>query len=316
MRIYNDQGYLNISEIAKAPAWLIVIIGARQVGKTYGTLKYMLDNDIRHILLRRTSEELELIGSSLELNPYKPFEPDYQTGIFKKNKLYQIADYKIEDEKKPVIEKSRGLALSLAQISHIRGFNGSSYTDIVYDEFIPEKGVTVRRSEGDSLLNAYTTINGNRELKGQPPARLWLLANSNNINSPVLEALNLTDRVLEQRRKGQEWSQEGGVLLIQPKSRNIIDQRKKTALMDHLGEGGNFAEMALNNEFAYDRSPLLKQFNLKGLQPLFSYNDLFYAWEGKGFIYICRAKHKKDPYAGNDYSRQQLANVSSSHSHK
>ena len=48
-KLYTDKGYLNIPTIAKnadsIDAAFIVIIGARQVGKTYGVLKYVLDAD-------------------------------------------------------------------------------------------------------------------------------------------------------------------------------------------------------------------------------------------------------------------------------
>ena len=65
MNIYDDNGYLNIAEIAGAGAWLNVLISARQrFGKTYGVLKYMLDNNINHILLRRSTKELEAITAS------------------------------------------------------------------------------------------------------------------------------------------------------------------------------------------------------------------------------------------------------------
>lgn len=304
--IYDENGYLNIEEIASGGHWLIVIIGARQVGKTYGTLKYMLDNNIMHILLRRTTDELELIGGNLNLNPYKAFEPEYITGIFHKKKLYTINDYHVNEKNEIIKDNLRGMALSLPQIAHIRGFNGSAFTDIVYDEFIPEKGVTVRKTEGDSLLNAYTTVNGNRELEGEKPVRLWLLANSNNIASPVLEALSLTDPILDMRRKGREVYEWRNALIVQPKSREVIDKRENTELMKHLTDGGNFKEMALNNEFAYDRSPLIRQLSIKGMKPLFSYNGVFYAWEGGGNVYICKAKHTIAPYDDSDFSRQLL----------
>ena len=298
MDFYTEQGYLNIDEIASAGAWLNVIIGARQVGKTYGALKYHLDNNIPHILLRRTSAELELIGSSPELNPYKVFAPEYDISIDRKGKYYLIKDN--------AAEQVRGLALSLSQIAHIRGFNGSAYQSIVFDEFIPEKSVVRRGNEGDALLNAYTTINGNRELNGQPPCKLWLLANSNDVNSPILEALNLTDIVLNMRRKHIEIYINNGVCVVQPLSTVITQQRADTALMRQIRRDGEFYGMSINNEFSYDESPLIKNFPLKGMTPLFSYDNTLYAWEDADLVYICRASHNKRPYKYSGYGREQL----------
>ena len=301
MQIYLDSGYLNIPEIAKHPGWLKVIIGARQVGKTYGTLKYHVDNDIPHILLRRTSAELQLIGDSVDLNPYKVLEPEHRIGIFKQGKYYRICDY--DEEGKP--QAPRGMALSLAMISHIRGFSGRSFASIIYDEAIPEKGVIVRQSEGDSLLNAYTTINGNRELEGCAPCQLWLLANSNDINSPVLDALNLTEPILKMRRRGLEMLSTDDYIIVQPNKSPIAARRSQSALMRQISSGSEFYGMAINNEFSYDQSPLIINMPLKGLSPLFNFDSRLYAWEGDNRIYICRAPHKGAYYAGR-YGAGQL----------
>lgn len=298
MNIYTDQGYLSIYDIAGLDAWLFVVIGARQIGKTYGTLKYHIDHDIKHILLRRTREELEMIGSSPELNPYKVFWPEYDVSIDKKGKYFLIKDH--------AEESVRGVALALSQIAHIRGFSGAEYESIIFDEFIPEKGVIRRSTEGDALLNAYTTINGNRELHGLPPCRLWLLANSNDINSPILEALNLTDSVLEMRRKGKEMLLKDGVCIVQPRSTQIVGQRAQTALMRQIRPDSEFYGMAISNEFSYDESPLIKNMPIKNMKPLFSFDDVLYAWEGDNVVYICRAQHNKNAYQYSSYDREKL----------
>ena len=171
--LYTPEGWLNISYLGRQPVWLIVIIGKRQVGKTYGVLQYMLDNDLYHILLRRTTAEIDTISSTPDLNPFKVFEPKYHVGLFKKGRFCEIKNYFTDPDGAIEQGKQRGIATSLSQIASIRGFNGSAFTDLVFDEFIPEKGVVTRKTEGDAFLNAYTTINGNRELSGMPPLRCW-----------------------------------------------------------------------------------------------------------------------------------------------
>lgn len=299
MNIYDDNGYLNIEEIAADPSWLKVIIGARQIGKTYGTLKYHLDHNIPHILLRRTTEELDMITGA-ETNPYKVFEPEYHTAIFKSGKFLTINDY-VDGQK----TDSRGLVLSLAQIAHIRGFSGAAYKSIIFDEFIPEKHVHKFKSEGDALLNAYTTINGNRELTGEPPCMLWLLANSNDINNSILESLNLTDTVIQMRSKGWEWTRREGVLIVQPQRSAIVDKRKDTALMKVISSESEFYGMAIDNDFAYDKTPLVVSRSIKGMTPLFSFPPL-YAWEDDNLVYVCRAPHNKNKYGRTAWDREQL----------
>lgn len=310
--LYTPEGWLNIPYLADQPAWLIVIIGKRQVGKTYGVLKYMLDNDIYHILLRRTTAELDTISASPDLNPYKVFEPEHKTGLFKQaKKLCRICDYMLDSDGKAIEGCQRGIATSLAEIAHIRGFNGDSFTDIVFDEFIPEKGVITRRTEGDAFLNAYVTISGNRELAGRPPLRAWLLANTNNINSAILEALNLTDDVLYMRRKGrEELLTDKGVLIVQPDSERVISQRKETALMKQISSKSDFYGMAIENAWSYDDSPYIKNMPLKGMQPAWGYDDSIFAWKHPGGYYVCRAPfrgHSDCKYDGSRTDRERLA---------
>ena len=306
MNIYNEQGYLKVDEIAAAPEWLKVIIGARQVGKTYSVLKYHIDNNIPFILLRRTTEELNLIGDSPELNPFKVYEPEYKIGIFKSRKYYTINHYSVDEDGKTIKGEAVGMALSLSQIAHIRGFNGGSYRSIVFDEFIPEKAVRVLKTEGDALLNAYTTINSNRELNDQPPCQLWLLANSNNINSYILAALNLTADVIKARRKKIEVFKSGEALIIQPQSFSVLEKRRDTALMRQVRKDDEFYGMAINNDWSYDDSPLIQQLSIKHMTPLFSYGKEIYAWESDRFIYFCKAPHNVSPYGRGSWDLEQL----------
>lgn len=309
--LYTPDGWLNFEYILSRGAWLNIIIGKRQVGKTYGTLQLMLKHDLTHVLLRRTTEEVDTISATPDLCPYKVFEPDYKVSFFKSgSKICRISDYIIGSDEKAKEERQRGIITSLAQISHIRGFNGSVYSDLVFDEFIPEKGVICRKTDGDAFLNAYVTINGNRELNGAPPLRAWLLANTNNINSPILEALNVTDDILSMRRKGkEELFTDNGVLIIQPQSVDITAKRKDTALMRQIDTKSDFYGMAIDNRFAYDESPYIKTMPIKNLTPLWAYDNTMYCWETPTGFYLCRAKFKTDAqyrYDGTRTGRERL----------
>ena len=309
--LYLPEGWLNFDYISSKPAWLIVVIGKRQVGKTYGALETMLKNKLYHILLRRTTAELDTIAASPDLNPYKVYEPDYHVGLFRQaKKICRICDYTLDPEGKPIQGEQRGIATSLAEISHIRGFNGSAFTDMIFDEFIPEKGVVIKRSEGDSFLNAYVTINGNRELKGSPPLRAWLLANTNNIASPILDALNLTDDILYMRRKGmEELLTDKGVYIVQPDSQLVTKARSETALMKQISSKSDFYGLAMENAWAYDDSPYIKNMPLKGMQPAWAYDEQIYAWKYSGGFYICRAPFKGHfdcKYDGTRTDRERL----------
>lgn len=308
--LYLPEGWLNMEYIASAPEAFIIIIGKRQVGKTYGVLQYMLRHDIYHILLRRTTQELDLISSDPDFDPYKAFEPDYHVGLFKSNKSMCRISHWYDDGAEG---RQCGIATSLPQIAHVRGFDGSAFTDLVFDEFIPQKGVICRRTEGDSFLNAVRTISGNRELDGKKPLRTWLLANTNNINSAILNSMEITDDILYMRRKNlEELHTAAGAYIIQPHSEKITEKQKQTALMKLISSKSDFYKMAVENEWSYDESPYIKTMPLKNMVPLWSYDDTIFCWRtSNDELYICRASGKVPAscrYDGTRTGRERLEN--------
>lgn len=295
--IYTPEGWLNVEALDERNCWLNVIAGPRQVGKTYGVLKLMIERQRPFILMRRTVEEVQFLGVNPEVNPFKVFEPEHQIVMDRAGKILNIKE---NDE---II----GICLGLPTVATIRGFAASRFTDIVFDEFIPEKHVIQRKTEGDALLNAYTTINGNRELEGRPPVRLWLLANSNNINSPVLTSLGLVDPILRMREKGREISEKDGVLIVQPSSREIIGKRSDTAMMKHLKRtksAQRFTGMALENEFSYNDQTLVGKMPMAGLTPLCACGLAYFWQRSDGFLYVCRTPHKAEKYDDTEYGRE------------
>lgn len=274
MNIYTKEGWLDIPHIAEVcdrnNINFIIIIGKRQVGKTYGVLKYEVDEDKRFMLTRRVKVELEM----LEKNVNSPFEKIYPGKIiFSKESEYTAAIDRVDKDETGDTITRIGIGSALTTIGNIRGFSalidGQIITDWVIDEFIPEEQVFKVRNEGDAFLNAHTTINGNRELEGFPCLRTWLLANSNNLNSEILEALNITKEVERMSLRGEEVRliKERGILIIMPESKKIIEERKaKNGLYKAIGGNSKFAKMAYENEFAYNdftdvRSEPLKEYN-------------------------------------------------------
>ena len=260
MNIYTKEGWLDIPHIAEVADRndinFIIIIGKRQVGKTYGVLKYEVDEDKRFMLTRRVKVELEM----LEKNVNSPFEKIYPGEIlFSKESEYTASISRCYKDESGEVWTQIGIGTALTTIGNIRGFsaliNGEMITDWVIDEFIPEEQVFKVRSEGDAFLNAHTTINGNRELEGFPCLRTWLLANSNNLNSAILEALGVTRDVERMSLRGEEvrMLKDRGILIILPESKKIVEKRKSLGgLYKAISGDSKFAKMAYENEFAYN----------------------------------------------------------------
>lgn len=312
LELYTPDGWINIPAIAALPTFINIIIGPRQVGKTYGTLKYFLDENISHLYLRRTKEELKAVVDDPTLNPYLALTDEgYNVGLQKvSNYTWAIGDLDEESEKVRV-KNRRGLAAGMFSVYSIRGFSGRLYTEGVYDEFIPEIAVNKKNGEGDAVLNAYTTINGNRELFGQPPFRLWLLANANDLFSPVLEAFHVTGAVESLVRTGKEWTIKDGVFVCLPRSEKAVGKRKKTALMGYLEKngGGAFYDMAMRNQFSYSDIRLVKPKPIRGYKPYMRLGAYFIWERGNGdSLYMCRIAHQHhDAYLDTDDDRKRLA---------
>ena len=313
MNIYTSAGWLDVPHIVEIcdrnDIAFIVIIGKRQIGKTYNVLKYMLDNDKRFILLRGVKTELDM----LKRNANSPFEKikGYEHRIIFESETEYTATIsrfdKLEDSETE-IKTPIGMASALSSIGRIRGFNGDIYTDVVYDEFIPESHLLKVRNGDDAFLNMYTTVSGNRELENRPPLRVWLLANSNNLDNDILKALKITDIVERMSLRGEEarMIKERGILILLPDSEVIIEKRKKTALFKAVGGDSKFAKMAYGNEFAYNDYTDVDTKPLKEYKPLIRIGSIIiHLHKANKTLYVtekmnCKTKHV---YPDTDYGR-------------
>lgn len=270
MNLYTPDGWLDIPHIEQIADRnninFIVIIGKRQVGKTYGVLKLMIDEDKRFLFMRRVKTELEM----LEKNVNSPFEKIYPgRTVFNKESEYTAGIYRIDSSEEGEVNVRISTAAALSTIGNVRGFNGDQFTDWVFDEFIPEEHLFKVRNEGDTFLNAHVTINGNRELEGRPCVRCWLLSNSNNLNSGILDALHITKDVEMMSLRGEEDRilKNRGIMILLPESKKVIEKRKHMGgLYKAIGGDSKFSRMAYENEFAYNDYT-----DVRG-EPLIEYN--------------------------------------------
>ena len=316
MNFYLDSGFLDIETVAayadKHNVNYILLIGKRQVGKTYGVLKYELDNDKRFVLMRRTSKELGLIAKGYN-SPFEAID-GYEGKISfcgsadDTTMEISITDTQGEEKK----EHKIGLAVALSTVASIRGFNGKPYTELVYDECIPESHVYKIPHEDEAFLNAYVTINGNRELVGLPPLRCWLLANSNRLDCAILKALKLTEIVERMSARGEEFRllKDRGILIFLPESKDITDKHKTTAIYKAIGGENEFTKMSLNNEFSHN------DFTDVGREPLDQYRPIavvngyvLLKHKSKAQLYLCeRFNIGSDVpiYDSSDYAKNKF----------
>lgn len=315
MNFYLDNGFLDIPKVAeyadKHGVAFVMIIGKRQVGKTYGVLKYMLDNDRRFIFMRRTMRELSTVTKRRTNSPFEAIDGYENKVTFSGSIDDGSLDITLADDG----ESSHfiGLAVSLSTIASVRGFSAKIYTDWIYDECIPESHVYKIKDEDEAFNNAHVTINGNRELKGLPPIRCWLLANSNRLDCAILKALNLTSVVEKMSQNGEEFRllKERGIMIFMPESKEITEKRSQTALYRAIAGENNFTKMSLGNEFSHNDFSDVGREELCHYKALCVFNDdlLLLKHKSKPRLYICNSfmpQGELPEYNSADFGRNKF----------
>lgn len=284
MKLYMDNGYVNISAILSNNIPFNFIVGGRATGKTYTTLKTVVENGIKFLLLRRTQAQADLINKP-DFSPFKSLNRDCgwdirSTPITK----YNAAFYSGDDG--DVI----GYSAALSTISNMRGFDASDVELLIYDEFIPEAHERPIKNEGAAFFNAYETINRNRELSGRNPLQVICLANANDIANPIFLELGLVSKVASMRKKHKNIfvDKKRGLAVYLLDGSPISDSKRDTALY-RLTHGSEFQQMALNNSFVDTDNLKTVHRPLIEFRPVVGVGELtVYQHKGDGRYYVSR----------------------------
>lgn len=287
----NNDDFINIYDYKNAEYPFQIFIGGRGVGKTYSALSGALLNTSKFIIMRRTQAELDLLLDTDRgegLNPFKPINRDLNINVGLKSIVKNMAgiyEREVNEEtgKLTHFGQPLGYGIALTTISTMRGLDFSDCTDWIYDEFIPEKHVRKIHGECDALLNAYETVNRNREFANLPPINLWLLANSNDIYNPIFVGLGIVSIAEKMKRKGtaHKYIKERGLAIhMLPPKESFVEKKAQTALY-RLTKGSQFYDMALGNNFAYNDFSLISYRKLTGYEPLCTVDEC-YIYRKKG----------------------------------
>ena len=297
MSIYLDNGYLDIEKILSYNMPFSWVIGGRATGKTYGALKYAYESHTRFILMRRTQAQTDLINKP-EFNPYKAINQDLGTDI----QVTSISKYNSRIfEPAEDGEQLLGYTCALSTISNLRGFDASDCKLLIWDEFVPEKHERPIKGEGAAFLNAYETINRNRELKGEPPLQVLGLANAFNIANPVFLELGLVGRCEKMKNNDQEFFMDPkrGILLVLLQHSKISKAKADTAL--YRLSSGSYKDMALSNDFIYNNSDSIKAQALKEYKLLCTVGEIsIYRHKSKREYYVSEHRTGTAPIYKSD----------------
>lgn len=288
MNIYLENGYLDVETIRSCNTPFIFITSARGLGKTYGFIKSVIDRKERFIFMRRTQTQIDTIKNPA-ISPFKKVCQDL--GI----------EYDVEPLAKGVDSviiggEHQGYMMALSTMANVRGFDDPQVTVLIYDEFIPEPHERLIKEECTVFLNAYETLNRNRELSGEKPIQLLAASNSNSIINPIYTGLKLVERVDKMIKSDREvYIDRGrGLMLVYPMHSPISKQKAGTALYKLSGEG-KFSSMALNNDFNISTMGTVRPMNLKELIPLVTVGELTFYVHKSDAIYYCTTHRSGGP---------------------
>ena len=298
MSIYADNGYVDIQKILGYSQPFNFIVGGRGTGKTYGALKTAYEDDIRFMLMRRTQSQCDLINKP-EFNPYKAVCNDIGADIQVKSiSKYNAVIYESVDEQ---TEKLLGYTCALSTISNMRGFDASDVKLLIYDEFIPERHERAIKNEGSAFLNAYETINRNRELKKEKPLQVLCLANAFNIANAIFLELGLVGVCEKMQNKGQDLyvNKQRGIVIAMLGSSRISRKKADTAL--YRLSNNSFTDMALANDFVYNNADDIKSESLTGYKLLCSVGEIsIYKHKSMKMFYISEHRTGTAPVYNSD----------------
>ena len=296
--LYQKDGWFNAPEVVEDPAVFIFCTGARGTGKTYGVLKYLIEQGETFIYLRRTQEESDLQGKSDTSSIQKIIDDLHLDALYGK-----IA------KKISLITTDSGANIfccALSTFASVRGVNFSEVKYIVYDEMIPEAHAHRIKHEGMALMNLYETVNRNRELSGEDPVKFIGLSNSLNIANDIFIEFNLISPAEQMLSSGEEIRRIGNKLLIIMQNSPISERKQKTALYQAASD--DFIAMAIKNKFILNDFSYVRKRNLREYLPYIQIGDLYvYDHKSTDEFYVSFSRcETKEKYLSNTNDLRRL----------
>lgn len=289
-------------------AWCYIVYSKRGPGKTYSSLRYMIEENKIFTFIKRTNKDVEFMcaGTStskkkIEVNvsPFKPLERDL--GPKFAIRAFKIQDgfgafWRINEEGEP-FGNPVGYIISLNAIKDIKGFDLSECDFIIFDEFIPKPWERVRKTEGDSLLDLYMTLQRDKRDRGLGEIKLICLANATSISNPLFITMALVDIAAEMNIKeiAYNYNEYRGIMMHQIISEDPDSDEEKLGIQKAM-EGTEWGVMAFGGKFGYNDFSSIGHINLKNYKPVcaFTYKSTTaYIYMKDGIYYACSAYNKK-----------------------
>lgn len=280
MAIEDNKMFVNVYDMKNKEYPFQFFIGGRGTGKTYSALGGAVEGHVENKFMysRMTDKEYKVLLDIKGVeggNPFKKYNHENGTN-YGLNRINSSLSgiYQREANKDGLLIPTGqpiGYGSALYNIADLRSIDFYDVSDWILDEFVPEKHKRALPDAADAFFNAYETINRNRELEEppKPPVNVWAISNSNNIYNDMFKGLGIVADIEKavRKKKTDLYYKERGLAVHLLKNSEIFDAKKRQTALYKLSRGTRYAEMALENKFAYD------DFSLVG------YKILKYGWQ-------------------------------------
>lgn len=303
MEDYND-GYYHVGkDIEEYPsAWCIVVWSRRGPGKTYSCLWNSYWKHIPIIYMKRTIDDVNLICSAddegFDPSPYVPINRDKNINVKPRHIKDGIGGCWDTDSDGNIEGLPIAYVLALNGIKKIKGFDLSRCQWMVMDEFIPQMGEVIRRTEGSMLLDVYMTVNRDRQKRGLEPLKLILFANAEEISTPITNELGIVDDMVELQASGKShlYIEDRDILLHHITEEEIPIRESEKAGIYKAMKGTKWFEKSFGGSFANNDFSCIKKLPLKNMKPYIHLHDTmkdYYIYlRFDGMYYMCTSKSK------------------------
>ena len=241
--------YYNFDRLYSFAAFIMVVVGARGLGKTFGAKRKCITRALKtgeqFIYLRRHKTDMKKARATF-FDDIASFYPDWDFRVM--GDEAQAAPIATRDDKKRAWQVIGHFAvLSVAQ--SIKSVSFERVTTIIFDEFIIERGhVQYLQGEVTTLLNFYNTVD-----RGQDKTRLLMLANSVTIMNPYFHEWNVSPSHGEWQLKND------GALIVNFAKSDAYEAEVLATRFGKFIAGTEYAQYAAGNTFLDNNDNLLRK---------------------------------------------------------
>lgn len=274
-----------------------LFLGGRGIGKTYSAIDYCIASGMQLLYIRSTEKQIKLSLSPDRGNPFKKWASDHGRSVYIRGgeDINDIVEEMaaIDPDQEPD-EKMLGYAAALSTFENLRGVDFSQIGIILYDEFIQAQ--PFRFDAFRAFLNLYESVNRNRELTGNDPVIVLFLANTQELENPILAGFDLINHIEQMQLSGQRRFSRGDIY-IELCDSEISGRKEKSVLYRNLPEDDTYKREALQNQFSRnDFTGIGSPKNLREWRPLCNIDNLgIMAHKSKRAYFVRAAVSNKTP---------------------